>query len=127
MLSVLLFVLQSIFYLTGGYVCGALATIIFAIGCLFGYGTWFMNQVDKRIAIPIGKYVLFDYRDWKFRFSNRKVLVTSFDNQYFTGICYLRQAERTFRRDRVQRGLIVEETGEVIDPTAYARPDLHKK
>lgn len=107
----------------GEYVVG----IVFVIGLLFGYGAWHTQRLEAMTPMPIGKHIVFAYRDWKFRFSKRRVKVTSFDNQYITGFCEMRQAERTFRRDRVQNGVIVEETGEVIDPCAPAFPDLHKK
>lgn len=125
--AIFVFFIQSFLYAVGGTVCYSLAALIFAFGCFLGYGVWYMARVEAKAPMPIGKTIIFDYRDWKFRFSKRRLQVRSFDNQYITGFCETRQAERTFRRDRIQNGVIVEETGEVIDPTAPAFPDLHKQ
>lgn len=125
--AVFVFLIQSILYLIGGTVCYSITALIFAFGLFLGYGIWHMKRVDATMPMPIGQHIVFAYRDWKFRFSKRRVKVTSFDNQCITGFCEMRQAERTFRRDRIQNGVIVEATGEVIDPCAPAHPDLHKK
>lgn len=125
--SIFILFVQSILYLVGGTVFYSLAALIFAFAVFLGYGAWFMKRLEQRTALPIGKHILFDYRDWKFRFSKRRLKVESFDNKYITGFCETRQAERTFRRDRIQNGVIVEETGEIIDPMAPAFPEMHKK
>lgn len=125
--AIFVFFIQSILYLVGGTVCYSLAALIFAFGLFLGYGIWYMARVEAKVPLPIGQHIIFDYRDWKFRFSKRRVKVASFDNQYITGFCETRHAERTFRRDRIENGVIIEDTGEVIDPTAPAHPDLHKK
>lgn len=118
---------QVVLLVIDGPISLSLAGLVFAFGAFLGYGAWYMPRLEEMAVIPEGDYVIFNYVDRLGRGSKRRVLVSSSDNTYFEGICSTRNANRTFRRSRVQGGLTVESTGEIIDPNAPAHPNLHKK
>lgn len=60
--------------------------------------------------------VQFSYMDADGFPSERRVRVHSVDGDLLTGFCLLRQAERTFRLDRIQGKIVRESTGEMIRP-----------
>lgn len=127
MWSFAVLVVQSLLVIIGGWVCISLAALLCAFGLFLGYGAWYMPRLERLIDMPVGQHIVFNYSDRIGRQSRRRVLITSSDNTYINGICETRNSARTFRRSRILGGIIIESTGEVIDPNAPAFPLLHKK
>lgn len=65
--------------------------------------------------------VTFTYQDSAGDVSQRTVTVHSANATYLKGECHGRQAERTFRLDRIIGDLTDCETGEIMSPTKWAR------
>lgn len=65
--------------------------------------------------------VAFDYEDSNGDWSTRQVTVHSVTSTYIKGECHDRQAERTFRLDRVQGDITDLDTGEILGARAWAR------
>ncbi|MNJ56522.1 hypothetical protein D3C77_520720 [compost metagenome] len=70
---------------------------------------WSMGQVE------------FSYEDTKGEITYRTVTVHSITRTYLKGECHGRQAERTFRLDRIIGDLVDCETGEIISPQKWAK------
>jgi len=87
------------------------------------------KSVDKIIDQRIGDgvirklnkstVIIFDYKDSKGKVSNREFRLDKInetdDCTYLQGFCYMRNAARHFRLDRVQGQIIIKETGELIN------------
>lgn len=65
--------------------------------------------------------VAFTYEDSAGDVSYRKVTVHSITASHMKGECHDRQAERTFRLDRIIGDLTDCDTGEIMSPTKWAR------
>lgn len=63
--------------------------------------------------------LIFDYEDSQGNISSREIRLDQLNETdgttYLKGFCYMRNAARTFRLDRVQGKIIVKETGELIN------------
>ncbi|MNJ44627.1 hypothetical protein D3C77_396830 [compost metagenome] len=70
---------------------------------------WSMGQVE------------FSYEDTKGEITYRTVTVHSISKTYLKGECHGRQAERTFRIDRIIGDLVDCETGEIMSPKQWAK------
>lgn len=126
-LPLFVFVVQLGLIIAGGWVALSIAVLIFLFGAFLLYGAWYMQALEKMVEIPAGETIVFAYRDRAFRLTQRRVLVTDCDNTYINGFCYMRGAARTFKRSRIVGDVIVKSTGEIINPTAPAHPDLQKQ
>lgn len=75
--------------------------------------------------------IQFTYRDAKGQVSHRIVQVYMVDGTYIDGFCMDRQADRTFRVDRIIGEVISESTGEVMEPREWIdrfnEPSVGKK
>ncbi len=60
--------------------------------------------------------VRFSYTNAKGQYADRRVAVTGVGHKYLRGKDLRKDAERTFRYDRMNADLIIEDTGEVIAP-----------
>lgn len=69
--------------------------------------------------------IAFEYEDSVGKQSYRTVDVKKCDLIYITGYCHTAKALRTFRVDRVIDGVIILETGELLDSYEYV--NQHKK
>lgn len=121
-LPLFVFVVQLFLVVAGGWIALSIAGLIFMFGAFLLYGAWYMPRLEKLVVFPNGQIIRFNYRDRLLRYSQRRVRVTDCDNTYINGFCFLRGAERTFKRSRIIDGVIVESTGEIVDPTAPAHP-----
>lgn len=65
--------------------------------------------------------VEFAYEDGEGEVTYRHVTVHSVTATYLKGECHEKQAERTFRMDRILGDVTDRETGEILSPKAYAR------
>lgn len=65
--------------------------------------------------------VEFVYEDAAGEITRRHITVHSIDSTYLKGECHDRQAERTFRLDRIIGDLVDCETGEILSPRQWAR------
>lgn len=65
--------------------------------------------------------VAFTYEDAVGEVSYRTVTVHSITDNHMKGECHERQAERTFRLDRIIGDLTDCDTGEIMSPTQWAR------
>lgn len=120
-------VAQVVLIILGGPIAISIAVLIAAFGAFLGYGAWYMPRLEEMAVIPNGESIVFNYIDRIGRGTKRQIVVSSSDNNYFEGYCSTRKARRTFRRSRVRGSIVVESTGEIIDPMAPAHPELHKK
>ncbi len=73
-----------------------------------------------RTGWSIGE-VAFTYMDADGEVSSRRVTVHSATSSHLKGECHDRQAERTFRLDRIVGDLVDCETGELLSPKRWAR------
>ncbi len=79
------------------------------------------DYFDGGVTKKIGKstVLIFDYEDSKGNISNREFRLDKInetgDSTYLQGFCYMRNAARTFRLDRVRGQIVIKETGELID------------
>ncbi|RHW21711.1 hypothetical protein C2846_07100 [Pseudomonas jilinensis] len=62
----------------------------------------------------------FDYEDSAGNWSARQVNVLSVNDSYIKGVCLSKQAERTFRLDRVMSDITDLDTGEILDIDGWA-------
>lgn len=65
--------------------------------------------------------VAFTYSDAFGNVTDREVIVHRADRQYFAGYCMEREAERTFRYDRIVGEVVRTDTGEALSATAWMR------
>ena len=79
-----------------------------------------LKQYYKLFGDDNQKYVYaivrFDYTNAKGEFRHRRVAVTGIGRNYLRGKDLVKSADRTFRYDRMSDDLIIENTGEVIQP-----------
>jgi predicted DNA-binding transcriptional regulator YafY len=66
-------------------------------------------------------HVEFSYEDTAGDITFRNVTVHSITRTYLKGECHGRQAERTFRLDRIVGGIVDCETGEMMSPSEWAK------
>ena len=126
-LPLIVFVVQLGLIIAGGWLALSIAVLVFLFGAFLLYGAWYMPALEKMVEIPSGETIVFAYRDRAFRLTQRRVRVTDCDNTRINGFCFMRGAARSFKRSRVVGDVIVQSTGEIINPTAPAHPDLHKQ
>ncbi|MBQ4781272.1 WYL domain-containing protein [Pectobacterium carotovorum] len=65
------------------------------------------------------KEIAFEYEDSVGKQSYRTIDVKECDLIYITGYCHTAKALRTFRVDRIIDGVIIRETGEILDSYEY--------
>lgn len=79
------------------------------------------DYLDEEVTKTLDNSVvlIFDYEDSKGEVSNREFRLDKLNEKdgitYLKGICYVRNASRTFRLDRIQGKVILKETGELVD------------
>lgn len=90
-----------------------------------GFSKW-ASRLDspKTETVPLKKWpwyarkpletIQFKYEDRNHDYSIRTVDVFSTTYSYFTGYCYARKANRTFKNDRIIGAVTVVQTGEII-------------
>lgn len=138
--AIIVFVLQAVLLLIGGWIATTLAVLIFGYACLLVYAVWGTDwkRGPKETAPTIRKtrsqrvdpppivsgrnidVIRFDYLNQKGEYSSRRIKVTMVGAWNFEGIDLDKRAERTFRYDRVVGDITSEKTGEVLEPEAWA-------
>lgn len=141
--TIVVFVLQAVLLIVGGWIATTIAVLVFGYACLLAYAMWGADGKDEHLTqvkptvqgigfqradqtpepIVTGRnldLIRFDYLNQQGEFSSRRIKVTMVGAWNFKGIDLDKHAERTFRYERVIGDITSEKTGEVLEPEDWA-------